>query len=51
MQKHYLSFAFENNGIMQIKKVDLSMYYWYSKRKLGATMHFSEMILKLKLNA
>ena len=31
-------------GLNYPEKVDLSKYSWYSKRKLGVTMHFSEII-------
>ena len=31
-------------GLNYPEKVDLSKYSWYPKRKLGVTMHFSEIV-------
>ena len=36
-------------GLNYAEKVDLSKYYWYPKRKLGVTMHYSE-IIKLQFD-
>ena len=33
-----------NTGIIQAEKAELSKCFWYPKRKLEVTMHFSEVI-------